>query len=288
MMSRKRLYDYSERFADYLLDQAAALAFPGRDIPLPPVLVIALPKSGSVYLQRALRRTLRVPVHHIASGGMSGASFRHDDLCRFGRGNVVSREHLQPRAFSLKVLARHGIKRAVLHIRDPRAAIISWTRHMDRLLASRGLRAVELTCEATMPDAYQAWSFQRRLHWQVENRMPIFVRWIEDWLALAETSRDVVLMVTDYAELAHDGRKLITRILEFNGIDYDPEWISLPSTCYGKNNIYSMLDARRATSHWSSDARIPLWAQQMPREILRAANGAVPARLCDRFGWAMI
>jgi hypothetical protein len=278
MISRKRIYDVSERFTDYLMDQAAALAFPGRDARLPPVLVIALPKSGSVYLQRALRRTLRVPVHHIASGGMSGASFGHADLCRFEQGNVVSREHLQPRAFSLKVLAKHGVRKAVLHVRDPRAAIVSWTRHMDRILESRGFRSVELSCEIAVPEDYPAWSFDQRLCWQVVNKMPSFVRWIEDWLLLAESSRDVDFLITDHAELSRDGRGLVERILDFHGIAYDPKWIFMPSTRFGRNNIFSMLEA-------PCPAKIPAWVRLMPPEALDAADALLPDRLAKRFGW---
>jgi len=282
MILRKRIFHASEKFAGYLLDRTASLAFPGRDAPLPPVLVIALPKSGSIYLQRALRRTLRVPVHHITSGGMSGATFGHYDLCRFEQGNVVSREHLQPRAFSLKVLARHGVTRAVLHVRDPRAAIVSWTRHMDRVLTSRGFRSVELSCEIAMPEAYAEWSFERRLHWQVENKMPVFVRWIEDWLALAASTRDVDFLITDYCELRRDARRLVERILAFNRIDYQADWISMPSTKFGKNNIFTILDSEQETG----EPKVPAWMTQMTPEILDAANAVMPNRLCERFGWA--
>jgi hypothetical protein len=281
MISRKRFYDVSERVTGYLMDQAAAIAFPGREQPLPPVLLIALPKSGSVYLQRALRRTLRVPVHHIASAGMGGATFRELDLRRFAAGNVVAREHLQPRPFSLRVLARHGIRKIVLHLRDPRAAMVSWTRHLDRVMTHRGFRSAELWCELALPDAYAGWTFEQRLRWQVENKLPDFVRWIEDWLALAAAGREVEVLVTDYAELERDARRLITRILEFNGIAYDPEWISLPSTEYGKNNIYSILRGGPAPAGAPSAP----WRGAMPQDVLAIANTLLPADLAERFGW---
>lgn len=283
MISRKRIFDISERLSGYLLGQLSGWAFPGRDRPLPPVLVIALPKSGSIYLQRALRRTLRVPIHHFSSGGMFGASFGEADLRRFARGNVVSREHLQPRDFSLNVLARHGVRRAVLHLRDPRAAIVSWTRHMDRVLELRGFRAVELSCELPMPEAYPEWSFDRRLQWQVENCLPGFVRWIEDWLALVERSSMVEFLVTDYEELSDDCGRLIGRILEFNGIAFEPDWISLPVRRRGANNIYSELDSLEP-----GDAGSPRWATAMSPGILRVANDLVPDRLIDRFRWAQV
>lgn len=279
-----KFYKLGEAVADSVMERLAAFAFPGRDSPLPPVLLVALPKSGSIYLQRALRRTLRVQTHHIGAAGMSGSTFDHYDLRRFERGNVVSREHLQPRAFALTVLARHGIRKVVLHVRDPRAAIVSWTRHMDRVLAKRGFRSVELSCEMPMPDAYSDWSFAQRLHWQVENKLPLFVRWIEDWLALVAISRDVEFLVTDYRALCEDARGLVVRILEFYEIDYAPDWISMPVVRVGKNNIYTLPESIEQPV----EVAHPAWAEAMSAETLQAANALVPAALIDRFGWAKI
>jgi len=286
--SRIKLYNLSERVTGALMDRMATFAYPGRDVPLPPILVIALPKSGSVYLQRALRRTLQVQVRHVGVAGMSGSTFGHAPLCRFERGNAVSREHLQPRACSLSALARYGLRKAVLHIRDPRAAVVSWTRHMDREMENRGFRAVELACEATMPGAYPDWSFAERLQWQVENMLPQFVRWIEDWLELVEASRDVEFLLTDYSALCDDARGLVMRILEFYEIAYDPDWISMPVVRIGKNNIYTLPDRARPEGSQPSEAFRPGWATAMPAATLQAANALVPPALSNKFGWVHI
>ena len=283
-ITRMRLYKLSERLTGSFMDRMAGLAYPGRGGPLPPVLLVAQPKSGSVYLQRALRRTLRVQIRHISAGGMSGSTFDQYNLGRFECGNVVSREHLQPRRFSLEVLARHGVRKVVLHMRDPRAAIVSWTRHMDRTLERRGFRSVELSCELPMPEAYIDWGFAQRLHWQVENKLPLFVRWIEDWLALVATSRDVEFLVTDYRALCEDARGLVVRILEFYEIDYAPDWISMPVVRVGKNNIYTLPESIEQPV----EVAHPAWAEAMSAETLQAANALVPAALIDRFGWAKI
>jgi hypothetical protein len=266
------------------VEKVAAHAYPGRGGGLPPVLLIAMPKSGSIYIQRALSRSLRVPIQHVVAGGLWGSTFRDPDLRRFELGNVVAREHLQPRAFMLKAMAQHGITKAVLHVRDPRAAIVSWTKHMDRIMETRGFRSVELACEVDMPDAYKTWSFEQRLRWQVDHKLQSFVRWIEDWLVLVANSRDVEFLVTDYGALQRDGLKLITQILDFYGIAYAPDWIQMPSTQFGKNNIFTVLDQPSA-GEAPPAKHPPSWATQMPPDVFEAANALVPASLCDRFGW---
>jgi hypothetical protein len=275
MRLRRRVLRLNDALCDFLRARAVAFACPGRGARLPPVLLIALPKSGSTYMQHALSRTLRVQVRHFSAAGICGSSFRLADLCRFAEGNVISREHLQPREISPKLLGAYGIGKAVLHVRDPRDAIVSWTRHMDRSLEARGLRFVELSCEMAVPDAYPAWGFDRRLEWQVHNKLPDFIRWIERWLALTESSSAVEFMITDYAELTKDAPDLVKRILDFYAIDHKPEWISMPPVAYGKNNIFSDLERRQPTD----------WMIQMPREVLAAANASMPVALARRLGW---
>ena len=135
-----------------------------------------------------------------------------------------------------------------------------------------------------MPDAYAEWTFAQRLHWQVENKMPDFVRWIEDWLELAAHSRDVEILVTIYRSLNEDAYALVTQILEFYGIDFRPEWISLPAVALGKNNIHTTPDRPRRPG----DSRKPAWSAAMSPDTLQAANAQVSPALLRRFNWTEI
>ena len=182
---------------------------------LPPVLMFALPKSGSIFIQRALRRSLEVQVLHVSGAGFGGAWFSYSELSRFAKGNVVSREHIGARPEYPKVLAGFNIRRAAVHVRDPRGAILSWTNHMERQLPVRGLDYVAFSCEQAVPDAYLKWSFEERLRWQIEHFMPKMVSWIEGWLALANSTEEMTFLFTDYAELKKDSRAYIEKLLAF-------------------------------------------------------------------------
>jgi hypothetical protein len=148
---------------------------------------------------------------------MAGSSFGYADLCRFAKGNVVSREHLEPRTSFVAVLAQYGIRKIVLHVRDPRAVMVPWTEHIDRNLARRGLRSVSLFCERDLPSDYLEWDFSQRLQWQVEHVMPRFVHWIEQWLDLAENSTTPEFLITTYNDFARDNRKYIERVRSGSG-----------------------------------------------------------------------
>jgi hypothetical protein len=269
MIRRKQVLEFVQKGGERLAAWLEPFAFPGHGIELPPVFIAALPKSGSIYIQRALRRSLQVTVGHIATSGLSGSSFRHSNLLRFRKGNVVSREHLQPRAFLVGLLAAQGVDRMVVHVRDPRAAIVSWARHMDRNLTRRGLWSVALSCERQMPSAYQDWEFDQRLRWQIENMLPAFVAWIEGWLELAATCPEMKFLITDYLEFARENRAFIEKLLTFYDIPFRADWIKMPERQVGKNNIRS--DPGAAVS--------------IPAELSALAISRTPAHLRLRFGW---
>lgn len=271
MIYSKRTYDRFDKVSGKVLSWLHPIAFPGRGGRLPPVFMVALPKSGSIYIQRALRRTLRVPIEHIGSHGMSGTSFTLAGLMKFEQGNVVCREHLQPSPFLISTLADYNVKKIVLHFRDPRAAIVSWTRHMESTLERRGLRAVSLACERAVPDAFLRWDFNQRLRWSIGNVLPKFVRWTEHWLELSDANPEVRFLVTDYEEFADDNRGFICKILEFYEIPFQPDWLSMPVTRIGKNNIRSKP---------GSNIR-----NQIPADLFDLADSLTPRSLCKRFSW---
>jgi hypothetical protein len=273
MRARKRVLDLVQRAESKISDRLRPWAFPGHGVALPPVLLFALQKSGSIFIQRALRRTLQVEVNHISGAGTGGGWLSYPELCRFAKGNAVTREHMQPRAELPAVLAQFNIRRAVVHVRDPRAAIISWTRHMDRNLPARGLSYVAFSCEQEVPGSYLQWSFEQRLQWQVEHVMPRMVAWIEGWLEIADRSKSVTFLVTDYAELARDNRAYILKLLDFFEVPYQPDWVKIPRREFGRNNIFSLQEP----------GALP--PQPIAAGILASANAGTPQALIDRFGW---
>jgi hypothetical protein len=273
MPTRKRVLDLIEQAEAKISDRLRPWAYPGHGVVLPPALMFALHKSGSIFIQRALRRTLQVEVKHISSAGASGSWISYPELRRFAEGNAVSREHMQPRPELPAVLAAFNIRRAVVHVRDPRAAIISWTRHMERNLPTRGLGYLTYSCEQEVPGCYLQWSFEQRLQWQIEHVMPRMVAWIDGWLALADHSSSVTFLVTDYAELARDSRAYVLKLLDFYEIPYQQDWVKIPRREVGHNNIFSLPQP---------GASLP---EPISAEILACADAGTPARLIDRFGW---
>jgi hypothetical protein len=272
MVSRKNILEKLEQLNARLLDRLRPWAYPAHGLTLPPILLFALPKSGSIYIQRALRRTLKVEVRHVGGSGIYGGWLSYTDLCRFSKGNVVSREHMNPRAELPGILADFDIHRAVVHVRDPRAAIVSFTRMMDRNLPKRGLRYIAFTCEQALPGEYLNWNFDQRLRWQIEHMMPRMVDWIDGWVNIADHSQNVKFLVTDFSELARDSQAFIEKLLKFYEVPYQRDWLRIPRREVGLNNIHSSTEPARRPS--------------LSPEITALLNAGVPDHLIQRFGWS--
>lgn len=245
-------------------------AYPARGANQPPVILIAQPKSGSVFIHRALRRTLQVPFLQAGTAGVHGASIGYRQLMRLKHGNVVSREHLPANKFLLDSLGLVGIDKAVLHVRNPADAIVSWARAIDRFIAVRGMAGAVLACELAMPDDYASWSFPQKLRWQIENYMPQQVLWVENWLALADTTDRPDVLVTTYDQLAADPRAYLKSVLDHYELGIPAEAIYLPAQEVGRNNIFST-----AGDKWAG----------LDGALRDMACDQVPAALRARFGW---
>lgn len=269
----RKLYRWIEEGSEWALERLHESAYPGRGGNLPPLLLVTLPKAGSIFIHTALRRTLRLPMLKIACPGIHEQTLDHRRLAKFAKGNAVCREHFAARDFMLDGLRLAGIRKMVVHVRDPRAAILSWTRNMERVLEDDGKAALVLDNEQVTPAAYFDWSFAQRLEWQVENHLPRYVAWIEGWMDAIERNRGrgIDFKVTTYEDFAADNRAFVEALLQFYEVTVDPAWISIPRYEVGQANVFHV--SKKVTREEMGDA---LYAR---------ASAMMPDRLLARFGW---
>jgi hypothetical protein len=267
----KRLYRWIEAGNQRLLTSLHPHVYPGRGIKMPPIFLVTLPKAGSVYIQRALRQSLQIPWASIRQGGIVDITFDWNSLKAFSRGNVLTRVHLPPRPYLAAVLPEMGIDKIVLHLRDPRTQIISWTRHVDRNIETRGIGGAILDCQLELPKAYEAWSFEARLEWQIENQLPRFIKWTADWMQIAAATPGLDVLMTTYEGFASSPVQYIETICGFYRIPLQRSWLRLPEDAVGKNNIFHK-ETRSA-------------AAIMGARLHAVATEALPATMRERFGW---
>jgi hypothetical protein len=100
----------------------------GQGIGKPSIMVVSLPKSGTVYTGAALAMTLG---YDYAGRPLTSGTFPKDivwpEIAQdFAKGGMVCTSHLQAEQRNLTLLQRAGITRGVLLVRDLRSALFSW------------------------------------------------------------------------------------------------------------------------------------------------------------------
>jgi hypothetical protein len=96
------------------------------------ILLNTMPKSGSVYIQKSLSEILSFGTMYL--GNRYGLIDQIDVQAAhtFSGGGFVSQNHLAPSPENLQVL-RHFKLKMILHLRDPRQALLSWIHYLHHI-----------------------------------------------------------------------------------------------------------------------------------------------------------
>ena len=103
---------------------------------LPSILVVSIPKSGTVFTNLMLSRGLLLEQASVSFGYFPHYLVEIPKLVSFVKGGKVAPAHFDPSAVNLQSLTPF-IKRWVLHIRDPRSVVLSWVHHTNRIYSER-------------------------------------------------------------------------------------------------------------------------------------------------------
>ncbi len=216
--ARAKLEEVHRRELD--LEEKLKKAAPTR--PLPLIMLNTLPKSGSVFLLESLRRGLGIPAQKISMGYVPMDLADHRKLAEAADGNAVAHAHLDANPTNLRLLKEHtgGV---VLHLRDPRQALLSWIHHVKNY-ANLGQLSWAMVTPAPTP-ALLAESLTSVIDWHLVHHFPNLLNWIERWLEHAESGNGPKVMVSDYRDFHADSQESVLRILDFYGI---PRWVYIP------------------------------------------------------------
>jgi hypothetical protein len=225
------------------------------------IFLVTLPKSGTVYVSHALARSL----DYDHTGTLVTPTFPKnilwgEMLADFAKGGMISASHMQPDDYNLEAMASHGIRKMVLHVRDPRAALNSWMHFIRDKHPETG--------ESPRSLEYRQKSAAEQLDFLIEHEYPAFANWIADWMTVVETPRwNLNPLIVHHDELASDENRYFQRIFDFYGFD-----ATLKTAAKDKNAHYRKGDNDdwRATFSPAQRARV---------------NDLMPARLWTDFGW---
>lgn len=243
--------------------------------PLPAILLNTLPKSGSVYIATTLKEGLGIEWQYIS---YSYGELRLDIAKEISTsGNVICQEHLTASMFDPDMMEL--FPKMILHLRDPRQAMLSATHYLDFMGMKTRIQALDQKLESgigfvnyanNLPDDYPSWSLTQRIDYSITNYYPIIVGWMADWMEFIDHQRGMEILVTTYDDFTRDSDDFFAKILDFYGI---------PKELFLKKELEKSMKfnfRKGGSSEWR-DALTP-------RQIARV-NELTPSSLFGRFNW---
>lgn len=183
----------------------------------PGVLLCALPKSAGVFIYNALAHGLDKPLMHAGAGGyFPNMSLPQNVPSLINDSGTIYHTHANPSPGNL-IEVSERLERMVLHLRDPRGALLSWAHFIGRVV--RDVDPVQ-RLHYGMPEGIEGWKFGKQIDWYIDNVLPTFVSWSSGWLEAIDT-KDMgdKALITTYEELVADQDAFFDRLLSFYDID---------------------------------------------------------------------
>lgn len=232
----------------------------------PSIFLVTLPKSATVFIANSIASSLdytltQTMITPTFPKNIVWSAMAND----FSRGGMVSVSHMQPDVYNIRAITQAGIRKGVLHIRDPRAALLSWVHFMGKKVATHDTGAASILNPAGQGFLDQ--TFEQ----QVDSCIQIFfthcIDWIEGWMACLKEDPRLNFLVVSHDELVNDEMAYFNRIMEF----------------YGFDTIVSTVK-RDETTHFRKGDNSE-WREVLTPTQIKRMNDAIPDWMWERFGW---
>lgn len=237
------------------------------------IILNALPKSGSAYMQATLAKSLDYKVLNITSEYIPQDQVIYKQIREFYVNNKkISKQHMDASPLNVQILKRFTNK-MVLHVRDPREVLLSWVHHLNALKQEKS-DLFYFTPEP--PPGYYDLSLHEQIDWNIENFLPAMVQWLDAWALemdrQASKEHGLKILLTTYEELLTDELKLYHKILAFYGIPQD-------------RFVYAPINKDRKVHYRKGDPNE--WRQVFTEQQKQKIASIIPKELLQRFNWSV-
>ena len=231
------------------------------------LIIPGLPKSANVFIQRTMQLTLGCTFVRFVSSEPSRNILpdKFDEF--FALHRAVGGEHFPPNEHNLRLLAAHDVRKIAILVRDPRDAVISWWRHLERPDIKAKYKSE--------PSYFYDLSPEEKLRDLIVRRLPDYQTWVATWLDVADTSSTLECHVNRFETFAADQQGALRRMLAFFGHDIDPV---LP-------DIDDARDAGIDPKTHFRRGQVGSYRDEAPPELVRLFDERLDRSLAVRMGW---
>ena len=232
---------------------------------------VTMPKSGSVFITRALAQTLSLSMLKASAGYFPSDNIDLASMMKFQEGGYIAQTHIDPSPFNLSILSRFAASWSV-HLRDPRAALLSWTFHLDSPRVYKNPLLALCVFPATPSWYYTDLTFTQKLDWQIANYYPALVAWIDRWCdVISDPAYAGKIRVTAYEDL-------VGREAAFIEAFISKTWRIAASKIE--------LPPRNSSNHFRNGA-VDEWRRVFTPQQIDKTTAMISPRAREMFGWGL-
>lgn len=230
------------------------------------VVLITLPKSGSVYIHETLRESYDLQPIEISSGLFMTDRVHLGNLNRLATGGYISQSHLPADWINVQML-NHFVDRWVVHVRDPRQATLSYVHHLNKQHRENPWMVLMVDSRNPLDASFFNSSLEEQISWMIQFHLRAIVSWIEGWNSSGYRSRR--FMFTTYEDLNQRPLVFFRKLLKFYG---------LPA------KGFKYLKPEVGALHYRN-GQIDEWRSVFTDEQKEKAWQSIPDWMAERFGW---
>ncbi len=233
----------------------------------PSILMTAMPKSASESIGHRLATGLGLGQSHVSIGLFPHCCPVPGRLAAFAPGGILAKEHIGPEQYHVERLVESGIDRLLVHLRDPRQALLSWAHFVMEDVSRRMLAPIWR--DIVPPAKILGSGLPDVIDWCLQHYLPLLIDFMLGWHRREqEPCPNLKVRCLTFESFVANQERYVTDALSF----YDLACEDLKA-----GDQAPAIHFRRG--------RIDEWRQVFSKEQRRQADSALPDALVERFGW---
>ncbi len=224
---------------------------------LPSIIIVPQGKSASVSVSAIFASGFSLPS---VCYSLVNLDIIDSWVADYARGGACYATHLIPSTEKVAQIKRAGINKMIVHVRDPRQALVSIVHHLDRY-------------PDQMPGTRRRVAQGRTVSERAQHAMKSYqdsIRWISGW---ADAEDEIEILFSTHEQFVQDRDAFIDRYLDFYGADR--KYFS-HKDAIGQHAGIDYHFRSGSTDEWQHVLE-PAFADQI--------SAMLPERLKAKFGW---
>lgn len=253
-----------------ILTITAALFSPLAANPKPDTAIFlnTLPESAQYYLVKQLADFYKLQTFMVSKKTFPTDAINERTFTTFvqGKDDYITPASLPPTKYNINLLNAQ-LGKMVLHVRDPRDALVSWIEYTER----HRNHPMTLGLISPVPPAeYFGWSYSKKADWQINNFYTYSVKWLEEWTAFLTSNPQLQVLVTHFEEVATDPLHAFREIVAFYGTD--PELLT-----------EKQINALTKLQYNTDASEIGMWRNKLTPEQQQKITSMLPDQVAQFF-----